>query len=647
MRHLSTQITALMGVLAVIATIALIGIGAYGNGVVKSKEISDQAKFFRTKLEGEMGQKRNVGIMTSVELAHSEAFIEALERADRETIYQITSSLGESFSKKTNFKNIRFTITDKNLNVLVRSWDKQKYGDNVSHLGSYKQAKETQKAISEWTMLKSGFVLASMAPVHNKEGQFIGLINLLQGAGSISRDFQKEGIFYALLLDKNVLPDDSSVHKNTQFDNMVLANNKWFSKEVLNFLNSINLSSVIEKGKVFNNGYFTVSCPVLDGYGKQQGYHVIGIDESIVKDKINNATQFIYYFAITLATVIGLLIFIVYVGIRKFAVMPLNSLEKQVNLMAKEKNLSKPLHVKSTNEVNSIANALNGLVLSFKETLGTTHGVSIENASMAEQFSHTANTIEKAIMEQNNKVRQVSNLGDSIEKTLEQTQAAIISTNSEITQAANFANTSKQTLHHLIESISQSAQREVELSHSLNQLSSQTQEIQAVLGVIDDIADQTNLLALNAAIEAARAGEHGRGFAVVADEVRNLAERTQKSLGEINATITVIVQGIVNATQSMNANAQNMETLSESSKKVENQVEELSVAMKKSDTLTKETVKISETNTHETRQILKLIHDINSLSEKNTSSVKEITAATTLLAQKSQLLNSEISKFQR
>lgn len=647
MRHLSTQITALMGVLAVIATIALIGIGVYGNGVVKSKEISDQAKFFRTKLEGEMGQKRNVGIMTSVELAHSEAFIEALERADRETIYQITSSLGESFAKKTNFKGIRFTITDKNLNVLVRSWDKQKYGDNVSHLGSYKQAKETQKAISEWTMQKSGFVLASVAPVHNKEGQFIGLINLLQGVGSISRDFQKEGIFYALLLDKNVLPSDSSVHKNTQFGNMVLANNKWFSKEVLNFLNSINLSSVIEKGKMFNNGYFTVSCPVLDGYGKQQGYHVIGINESIVKDKINNATQFIYYFAITLAAVIGLLIFIVYVGIRKFAVTPLNSLEKQVNLMAKEKNLSKPLHVKSTNEVNSIANALNGLVLSFKETLGTTHGVSIENASMAEQFSHTAHTIEKAIMEQNNKVRQVSNLGDSIEKTLEQTQAAIISTNSEITQAANFANTSKQTLHHLIESISQSAQREVELSHSLNQLSSQTQEIQAVLGVIDDIADQTNLLALNAAIEAARAGEHGRGFAVVADEVRNLAERTQKSLGEINATITVIVQGIVNATQSMNANAQNMETLSESSKKVENQMEELSIAMKKSDTLTKETVQISETNTHETRQILKLIHDINSLSEKNTSSVKEITAATTLLAQKSQLLNSEISKFQR
>ncbi len=107
-------------------------------------------------------------------------------------------------------------------------------------------------------------------------------------------------------------------------------------------------------------------------------------------------------------------------------------------------------------------------------------------------------------------------------------------------------------------SLQQSAAAIEEISSSMQNVSDKTAEvtrqaedIKNIVGVIKDIADQTNLLALNAAIEAARAGEHGRGFAVVADEVRKLAERTGKSLGEIEANVNVLVQGINDMSESI------------------------------------------------------------------------------------------------
>ncbi|NPA66799.1 MAG: chemotaxis protein [Epsilonproteobacteria bacterium] len=152
---------------------------------------------------------------------------------------------------------------------------------------------------------------------------------------------------------------------------------------------------------------------------------------------------------------------------------------------------------------------------------------------------------------------------------------------------SELATSSLQKLENILEKMQQLDQEIQDTSISINSLNDMSKEITSVVELIKDIAEQTNLLALNAAIEAARAGEHGRGFAVVADEVRKLAERTQKATSEINVSINSMKQ-------ETNAIVEKSESMTEVSDNVSNAVIEFKEDMTKLEEDSKDTAELTE-----------------------------------------------------
>ena len=192
----------------------------------------------------------------------------------------------------------------------------------------------------------------------------------------------------------------------------------------------------------------------------------------------------------------------------------------------------------------------------------------------------------------------------------------------EILRSGEMIEKAQRNIARLNDEVNDQHAKNLEVSEELRALSDTTAQIKDVLTVISDIADQTNLLALNAAIEAARAGEHGRGFAVVADEVRNLAEKTQKSLGEINITINTIVQSVENVSQRVVQNAQQMEQLVEISVEASGMMEEANTKVVEINELSKEDTDNSRIIDEEVANARQRVESLNTKLLENTDVFK-------------------------